>query len=76
MSRINKLKEQHPELNISVIDLLAKVDPTDSYKYTEFLVKKLKEWYGGGTIEKTQIAMGIELIGEKLELATAEVTAV
>ena len=64
MSRIDKLKEQHPELNISVIDLLAKVDPTDSYKYTEFLVKKLKEWYGGDTIEKTQIAMGIELIGE------------
>jgi hypothetical protein len=42
MSRIDKLKEQHPELNISVIDLLSKVDPTDSYKYTEFLVKKLK----------------------------------
>jgi hypothetical protein len=65
MSRIDKLKEQHPELNISVIDLLSKVDPTDSYKYTEFLVKKLKSWYGNTTIEKTHIAMGMELVGEE-----------
>lgn len=65
MSRLDKLKEQHPELNISVIDLLAKVDPTDSYKYTEFLVKKIKEWYGGDSTDKTHIAMGIELIGDK-----------
>jgi hypothetical protein len=65
MSRIDKLKEQHPELNVSVIDLLSKVDPTDSYKYTEFLVKKLKSWYGHTTIEKTHIAMGIELVGEE-----------
>jgi hypothetical protein len=64
MSRIDKLKEQHPDLNVSVIDLLAKVDPTDSYKYTEFLIKRMKEWFGGNTTEKTQIAMGIELIGE------------
>jgi len=65
MSRIDKLKEQHPELNVSVIDLLSKVDPTDSYKYTEFLVKKLKSWYGNTTIEKTHIAMGMELVGEE-----------
>jgi hypothetical protein len=65
MSRIDKLKEQHPEFNVSVIDLLSKVDPTDSYKYTEFLVKKLKSWYGHTTIEKTHIAMGIELVGEE-----------
>jgi hypothetical protein len=69
MSRIDKLKEQHPELNVSVIDLLSKVDPTDSHKYTEFLVKRIKEWYGGGTIEKTHIALGIELIGtENVEI--------
>jgi hypothetical protein len=69
MSRIDKLKEQHPELNVSVIDLLSKVDPTDSHKYTEFLVKRIKEWYGGGTIEKTHIALGVELIGtENVEI--------
>jgi hypothetical protein len=65
MSRIDKLKEQHPELNVSVIDLLSKVDPTDSYKYTEFLIKKVKEWYVGETEKETHIAMGIELIGEQ-----------
>ena len=65
MSRLNKLKEQHPELNISIIDLLAKVDPTDSYKYTEFLVKRVKEWFGGESIEKTQLGIGIELIGDE-----------
>lgn len=65
MSRIDKLKEQHPELNVSVIDLLAKVDPTDSYKYTEFLVKRIKEWFGGGSTEKTQLSIGIELIGQE-----------
>lgn len=65
MSRIDKLKEQHPELNVSVIDLLAKVDPTDSYKYTEFLVKRIKEWFGGDSTEKTQLSIGIELIGQE-----------
>lgn len=64
MSRLNKLKEQHPELNISIIDLLAKVDPTDSYKYTEFLVKRIKEWFSNESIEKTQLGIGIELIGD------------
>jgi hypothetical protein len=69
MSRIDKLKEQHPELNVSVIDLLSKVDPTDSYKYTEFLVKRIKEWFGLDTIEKTHIALGVELIGaENVEI--------
>lgn len=64
MSRIDKLKQQHPELNVTIIDLMAKVDPTDSYKYTEFLIKRIKEWYGGGTIDETQLSIGIELIGE------------
>lgn len=64
MSRIDNLKQQHPELNVTIIDLMAKVDPTDSYKYTEFLIKRIKEWYGGGTIDETQLSIGIELIGE------------
>ena len=44
MSRLDKLKEQHPELNINVIDLISIIDPTDTYKYTEFLIKHLKTW--------------------------------
>jgi hypothetical protein len=59
MSRLDKLKEQHPDLNISIIDVIAKVDPSDSYKYTEFLIKWFKEWYDD------KLYLGIELIGEE-----------
>jgi hypothetical protein len=58
MSRLDKLKEQHPDLNISIIDVIAKVDPSDSYKYTEFLIKWFKEMYDD------KLYLGIELIGE------------
>ena len=63
MSRIDKLKEQHPELNITVIDMLARVDPTDSYKYTEFLVKELKQSIKDDGIIDIALNLGIELIG-------------
>jgi hypothetical protein len=59
MSRLDKLKEQHPDLNISIIDVIAEVDPSDSYKYTEFLIKWFKEWYDD------KLYLGIELIGEE-----------
>lgn len=42
MSRLDKLKEQHPDLNVSIIDLLVKADPSDSYKYLPFLIKTLR----------------------------------
>lgn len=42
MSRLDRLKEQHPDLNISLIDIISYLDPTDSYKYTEFLIKNFK----------------------------------
>ena len=62
MSRLEKIKEQHPELNVTIIDLLASMDPTDSYKYLEFLVKRLKGYYQE---EKEQLGLhiAIDLIG-------------
>jgi hypothetical protein len=62
MSRLEKIKEQHPELNVTIIDLLASMDPTDSYKYLEFLVKRLKNYYQE---EKEQLGLhiAIDLIG-------------
>lgn len=42
MSRLDRLKEQHPDLNISLIDIISYLDPTDSYKYIEFLIKNFK----------------------------------
>lgn len=62
MSRLDKLKEQHPELNINVIDLISIIDPTDTYKYTEFLIKHLKTWYSGTDI---QVALGVDFFGDE-----------
>ena len=42
MSRLDRLKEQHSDLNISLIDIISFLDPTDSYKYMEFLIKNFK----------------------------------
>lgn len=42
MSRLDRLKEQNPNLDISLIDIIAALDPSDSYKYTEFLIKQFK----------------------------------
>ena len=62
MSRLDKLKEQHPELNITIIDLIGMIDPTDTYKYSEFLIKILKNWYGDMDI---RYGIGVDLFGER-----------
>jgi hypothetical protein len=61
MSRLDKLKEQHPELNISVMDVLGRIDPTNTYKYMEFLIKKFKEFYS--EYDDWPIGLGIEMMG-------------
>lgn len=61
MSRLDKLKEQHPELNVSVMDVIAKLDPTKTYKYTEFLIKKFKEFYS--EYDDWSVGLGIEMMG-------------
>jgi hypothetical protein len=63
MSRLDKLKEQHPELNISVMDVLGGIDPTNTYKYTEFLVKKFKEFYD--EYDDWMIGLGMEMMGSE-----------
>lgn len=63
MSRLDKLKEQHPELNISVMDIIVKLDPTKTYKYTEFLVKKFKEFYED--YDDWAIGLGLEMMGNE-----------
>ncbi len=43
MSRLDKLKELHPELaKVSVLDIIASVDPSTTHKYCDFLVKMFK----------------------------------
>jgi hypothetical protein len=63
MSRLDRLKEQHPDLNISIMDVITKLDPTNTYKYTEFLVKKFKEFHGD--YDDWVIGLGIEIMGDE-----------
>lgn len=41
MSRLDELKKQHPNLNVSLIDIVKTIDPTSTYKYLPFLIKML-----------------------------------
>lgn len=65
MSRLDRLKEQNPELNISLIDMFAKLDPTESYKYLEFIIKHLKTYYIDDMASDIALNMGIHLFGSK-----------
>lgn len=58
MSRLDNLKKQHPGLNVSLIDIISKVDPTTTYKYTEFLIRMLNK-----VVEPNDM---IKVIGEGL----------
>jgi hypothetical protein len=42
MARIDELKKQNPELDISLLDIIVSVDPTKTYKYAQFLIKTIK----------------------------------
>ena len=65
MSRLDKLKEQHPDLNISLIDIISYLDPTDSYKYLDFLIKNFKRdsQYYSPNKEEFMGLMGVFLFG-------------
>ena len=65
MSRLDRLKEQHPDLNVSLIDIISYLDPTDSYKYIEFLIKNFKRdsQYYSPNKEEFMGYMGVFLFG-------------
>lgn len=42
MSKIDKIKEDNPELNISIIDMIRAMDPSTTNKYCDFLIKMIK----------------------------------
>lgn len=46
MARIDDLKKQNPQLDISLIDIIASLDPTSTYKYLGFMLKLLKNEIG------------------------------
>ena len=39
MSRINELKKQYPELNITIFDLMVRLDTTKTHKYLPLMCK-------------------------------------
>jgi hypothetical protein len=65
MNRLDRLKEQHPDLNVSLIDIFSFLDPTDSYKYVEFLIKNFKSGNQYYSPDKNEFMgyMGVSLFG-------------
>jgi hypothetical protein len=51
MSRIDNLKLQNKKYDISLIDSLSIIDPSDRYTYSEFLLKQIKEKISGNNTE-------------------------
>ena len=43
MARIDNIKKQHPDFDVSLLDIILSVDPTKSYKYADFLIKMIKQ---------------------------------
>jgi hypothetical protein len=41
MSRLDELKKQYPELNLTILDLFKSIDPTKTYKYVPLFCKIL-----------------------------------
>jgi hypothetical protein len=65
MSRLDKLKEQHPDLNVSLIDIITSLDPTGTYKYTDFLIKNFKRdnQYYSPNLDELKGYLGVSLFG-------------
>jgi hypothetical protein len=47
MANLKTLKEQHPNLNLSILDMVKLTDPSDTNKYMHFLIKAIYEKAGG-----------------------------
>lgn len=72
MSRIDELKKQYPELNISMFDIICRIDTSKTYKYAPLLCKifgerfnVIKEW---GLTDIKSRHNAIEEIKESLRL--------
>jgi hypothetical protein len=66
MNRLDRLKEQHPDLNVSLIDIITSLDPSDTYKYTEFLIKTFKgddNQYYSTNLDELKGYLGVFLFG-------------
>ena len=62
---LKHLKEQHPDFNINLIDLISEFDPTKTKKLTPFLLKGLKNVLDLG---KNHIYWGNQNINQELKM--------
>jgi len=62
---LKHLKEQHPDFNINLIDLISEFDPTKTKKLTPFLLKGLKDVLDLG---KNHIYWGNQNINQELKM--------
>lgn len=42
MAKLDRIKQDNPELNITIIDIIRSIDPSSTNKYCEFLIKMIK----------------------------------
>jgi len=60
MSRLSEIKKQYPELNITFIDILSKLDTSKTYKYLPLLCKIFGKRFSVKDVwSKNEIPMGI-----------------
>ena len=45
MAKIDRYKKQYPELDVSLLDIIATVDPSQTKKYLDFLIKQIRRNY-------------------------------
>jgi hypothetical protein len=55
MSRLDTIKEQFPELNVTIIDLFTKLDNTKSYKYLPVLCKLFGHRFSSEKLNQNEI---------------------
>ena len=63
MAKLDRIKKQYPELDISLLDIIASVDPSQTKKYVEFLIKQIIRGYLQSGDEKI---LNLKLIAQQL----------
>lgn len=62
MGKRQRLKEQYSDMDISLIDIVVSIDPSSTKRYSEFILKMIKNQLNGDDITST---VGNLILGEK-----------
>jgi hypothetical protein len=72
MSKIKDLKEQHPSLAVSILDVLKKIDPSGTGKYMHFLIKEMYVTAGGKSSIEDALATAVKTFMGKKNIEVLE----